>query len=261
MDKLTTEEAGYLCVALGRVMHGHNAPLSTLIGSNRNCYNDPIVIDALVRYGGFESAVAGKYLNYEPSDLIGAGTDQSDVAFIDPEPVPVMPEAASDMTQAGRRALMYAETCLVGAGGLMERARLCDDDVLALEGLRAAGIVGFGVIPSDVSLKIMRDTGRRPHYWITFTDLAWQMAHTLRREMAGTVPYGRALVNEALPRARGVDGARETFDVWFVILSFAVESRTGLAITDKESVRNYYDQGLRVSQAIDEVLAKHKAGA
>lgn len=37
MDNLTTEEAGYLCVALGRVMRGHNAPLSTLIGSNRNC--------------------------------------------------------------------------------------------------------------------------------------------------------------------------------------------------------------------------------
>lgn len=101
------------------------------------------------------------------------------------------------LSKTERSILLYAETVCVDYGGLLEAQRMNGDDLEALRKFQQAEILTFGRIPSCV-LDEVRAGSRRPTYWITFTDAAWDLAHALRRKRAERIGVSRAKVNEAL---------------------------------------------------------------
>jgi hypothetical protein len=82
---------------------------------------------------------------------------------------------------AGKRStLLCCEDSLVNYGGRMIGARLTQTDFGNLRCFKRLGLLDFGAMDyADV------DESRVPFtHWVTFTDLAWQVAHALRREQA-----------------------------------------------------------------------------
>lgn len=81
---------------------------------------------------------------------------------------------------ARREILIYCEACLVEFGGTMIAARLTVTDFANLRLFKRLGLLDFGELPAA-------DGGAAPSprtHWVTFTDLAWLIAHALRRERA-----------------------------------------------------------------------------
>ncbi|WP_234775050.1 hypothetical protein [Paraburkholderia tropica] len=101
------------------------------------------------------------------------------------------------LSKTERSILLYAETVCVDYGGLLDAQRMNSDDLDALRKFQEAGILTFGRIPSWV-LGEVRSDSRRPSYWITFTDAAWNLAHALRRKRAEKPSVSRAKVDAAL---------------------------------------------------------------
>ena len=101
------------------------------------------------------------------------------------------------LTRDERSVLLYAETCCVDYGGLLESRRMNSNDLVALREFADAGILTFGRIPSDL-LAPLADYGRAPTHWITFTDAAWTLAHALRRARAAKPSKSRSRVDAAL---------------------------------------------------------------
>lgn len=101
------------------------------------------------------------------------------------------------LSKTERSIILYAETVCVDFGGLLEAEKMNGDDLEALRKFQQAGILAFGRIPSR-ALSEVRTSSRRPTYWITFTDAAWELAHSLRRKRAERIGISRAKVNEAL---------------------------------------------------------------
>lgn len=86
-----------------------------------------------------------------------------------------------NLTKTERSILLYAETCVVDYAGLLEGERMNGDDIEALKKFAAAGILKFGRIPARLLGSMI---SRKCTYWIEFTDAAWALAHTLRRQAA-----------------------------------------------------------------------------
>ena len=70
--------------------------------------------------------------------------------------------------------LLYVETRVVDAGGKLERERMNEADVTALEDFEACGLLDWG--------------GTGMHPVITFTDRGWAVAHAIRRARAEKAP-------------------------------------------------------------------------
>jgi hypothetical protein len=91
----------------------------------------------------------------------------------------------SELSCVERSLLLYAETCVVDHGGLLEAARMNREDIAALENYQEHGVLTFGRIPFYMVEEI--ESGHwKPTHWVTFTDRAWAMAHGLRRHIAET---------------------------------------------------------------------------
>ena len=101
------------------------------------------------------------------------------------------------LTKVERSIVLYAESCSVDYGGLLEGRRMNNDDLVALRKFTEAGLLTFGRIPSEL-LAPLSDYGRAPTHWITFTEAAWQLAHALRRERAARGSASRTKVDAAL---------------------------------------------------------------
>ncbi|MBR8434795.1 hypothetical protein KDW37_28950 [Burkholderia cenocepacia] len=100
------------------------------------------------------------------------------------------------LTKVERSILLYAETCCVDAGGLLEGKRMNADDMTALRKFADAGILSFGRIPFHLLASL--SSLRQPTHWITLTDDAWQLAHALRRQRAARGSASRRKVDEVL---------------------------------------------------------------
>jgi len=105
-----------------------------------------------------------------------------------------------NLTKAQQSVLLYAESCMVDRSGLLEGIRMNQEDLDALKALQAEGVLTYGRIPS-VLLEPPNRMGGATH-WVSFTDAAWEFAHTLRRERGTRVSQKRldidALVAERL---------------------------------------------------------------
>ncbi|WP_323120020.1 hypothetical protein [Burkholderia alba] len=101
------------------------------------------------------------------------------------------------LTKTEHSIILYAESCSVEYGGLLEGMRMNDDDLTALRKFADAGILAFGRVPAKL-LGPLSDFGGKPTHWITFTDEAWQLAHALRRQRAARGSASRTKVDEAL---------------------------------------------------------------
>ncbi|WP_186019898.1 hypothetical protein [Burkholderia gladioli] len=102
------------------------------------------------------------------------------------------------LTRTEKSILLYAETCLVDYGGLLEGRRMNQDDMDALKALAYAGSISFGRVPGSLLSEIRDRTGRHVTHWITFNDVAWNLAHAIRRERASKGSASRKAVDEYL---------------------------------------------------------------
>ncbi|WP_186187936.1 hypothetical protein [Burkholderia gladioli] len=102
------------------------------------------------------------------------------------------------LSRAQKSILLYAETCLVDYGGLLEGRRMNQDDMDALKALAYAGSISFGRVPGSLLSEIRDRTGRHVTHWITFNDVAWNLTHAIRRERASKGSASRKAVDEYL---------------------------------------------------------------
>ena len=109
------------------------------------------------------------------------------------------------LTKVERSIILYAESCSVEYGGLLEGMRMNDLDIAALRKFEDAGLLSFGRVPVAL-LEPLSRFGRKPTHWVTFTDEAWQLAHALRRERAARGSASRKQVDELLA-ARATEAA------------------------------------------------------
>ena len=86
------------------------------------------------------------------------------------------------LTRDEKSILLYAETCLVDRGGLLEGMRMNEADMAALKKFKEAGALDFGRIPfKTISTLIHPHNGGQFTHWVTFHEPAWQAAYALRR--------------------------------------------------------------------------------
>ncbi len=91
-----------------------------------------------------------------------------------------MTDIQSDkLSKDERDALIYAESCLVEYGGLLEGMRMNSEDLKALAMFKEQGLLDFGRVPGKL---VGNFVGRSITHWVEFKDGAWQLAHQLRRE-------------------------------------------------------------------------------
>lgn len=92
--------------------------------------------------------------------------------------------------------LLYAETCVVDHGGLLEGQRMNGADLKALLKFEHDGLARSGRIPAAL-LGEYKGT-RKPTHWIKLTPFGWAVAHELRRWRArdeARGPYATAVFN------------------------------------------------------------------
>jgi len=102
------------------------------------------------------------------------------------------------LTKAEKSILLYAETCMVDGGGLLESRRMNGEDFVALGKYQTQSVLKFGRIPFR-AIEAAKSYRREPTHWVTFTDRAWEIAHALRRQRAETQPGNtRKMVDAAI---------------------------------------------------------------
>ncbi|VVE68902.1 hypothetical protein PAN31117_03135 [Pandoraea anapnoica] len=101
----------------------------------------------------------------------------------------------ADLTRQEKSFLLYAETCCVEYGGLLEGLRMNGDDMAAGRRFKELGIINFGRVPAAL---LGTFNGRAASNWVTFTDDAWRLAHLARRERAAKPHAGRKRVDDEL---------------------------------------------------------------
>lgn len=99
------------------------------------------------------------------------------------------------ITREQRSILMYAETCAVEHGGLLEGIRMNADDHVALTQLAVEGILNYGRIPGKLlgTFKVRQAT-----HWCDLTEAGWALAHQLRRARAAKPDAARQKVDAVL---------------------------------------------------------------
>jgi|GEM_PF-4420500 len=107
------------------------------------------------------------------------------------------------ITREQRSILMYAETCAVDYGGLLEGIRMNTADHDALKELVAAGMLTYGRIPG----KLLGTFARSVSYWCDLTEAGWALAFQLRRARAAKPEQCRQVVDAVMAeRAEVVAG-------------------------------------------------------
>lgn len=104
------------------------------------------------------------------------------------------------MTKDERSIVLYLETCLVDAGGLVEGVRMNDADHEAIGRLSEAGLLRVYRIPAA-----MLGTGGNPRWThiACFASAGWGLAHQLRRKRAEQVgPYATSVIAELTERGK-----------------------------------------------------------
>ncbi len=81
------------------------------------------------------------------------------------------------MTKDERSIIVYAESCAVDRGGLMEGVRMNGEDLANLGRFEKAGLLASGRIPSEAL------TATNTH-WVELTDAGWALAGLCRRYRA-----------------------------------------------------------------------------
>jgi hypothetical protein len=98
------------------------------------------------------------------------------------------------LTRDEKSALVYAETCLVDYGGLLEGIRMNEHDIAAFNRFQTEGLLTWGRVPGAM----LGTFARKVTHWITFNDGAWILAHRLRRARAGRSTSSRQEVDAYL---------------------------------------------------------------
>ena len=95
------------------------------------------------------------------------------------------------MTRDQRSILLYAESCAVEHGGLLEGIRMNKDDHAALDDLAQAGMLTWGRTPG----KLLGTFQRNVTHWCDLTEAGWALAFQLRRERAAKPNASRQKVD------------------------------------------------------------------
>lgn len=82
------------------------------------------------------------------------------------------------MTKDERSFLVYAESCCVDYGGLLESIRMNDDDFHAAIKFELAGLMRFGRMPARL---LGSSLGRTRTHYAELTEAGWVLAHECRR--------------------------------------------------------------------------------
>lgn len=89
------------------------------------------------------------------------------------------------LTRDERSILLYAETRVVDAGGLLVGARMNADDIAALKKFQDLGILECGRIPWRVIGGLVHEGPNLEYtHWVTFKEGAWRLVNALRRMRA-----------------------------------------------------------------------------
>lgn len=98
-----------------------------------------------------------------------------------------------EMSKDARSVLLYAETCAVDHGGLLEGVRMNEADMKALRKMESDRLLRYGRIPARLLGQFPGQ--RKPTHWVKFYDFAWEVAHELRREFRARQlgPYATAV--------------------------------------------------------------------
>lgn len=83
-----------------------------------------------------------------------------------------------NVTKDERSLMLYAETCMVDYGGLLEGVRMNEKDMEALASYKAQGLLDYGRIPHRAMEAMV---ARACTMWVEFTPKGWEFAHALRR--------------------------------------------------------------------------------
>lgn len=132
--------------------------------------------------GGSQCSLEVQYRDGQPSGLVDVEIDATEQDVI-------------ELTKTDKSILLYAESCMVDYGGLLEGQRMNGEDIESLNKLRDAGILDYGRIPGRLMGKL--PTERNVSYWVTLTDAGWLMSAQLRRERF-RVTTARKAVDDAL---------------------------------------------------------------
>lgn len=97
------------------------------------------------------------------------------------------------LTKIERSIILYAESCSVDYGGLLEGTRMNRDDMDALARFKAEGILDYGRVPAA----LLGTFARNVTHWCDLTDAGWDLAHKLRRAHAAKKAGGRTRVDKA----------------------------------------------------------------
>ena len=100
---------------------------------------------------------------------------------------------AEHLTKDERSALVYAESCAVDRGGLLEAKRMNGADHVALCKFQQAGLLTWGRIPS-CCLPAPSHFSSSPTHWVRLTEEGWVLAGELRRLRSHQLgPYSTAV--------------------------------------------------------------------
>lgn len=100
----------------------------------------------------------------------------SQIAMIDTR----VKDLIQTLTKDQRSIIVYAESCLVDRGGLLEARKMNKEDFDNLHMYEREGFLSHGRIPFSV-MQSLEGRDWSPTHWITFKDKAWELAHALRR--------------------------------------------------------------------------------
>lgn len=91
---------------------------------------------------------------------------------------------ADALTRDQRSFLLYAETCAVDHGGLLEGERMNAADIDAGRWYTSLGFMLFGCIPASHLPAPGQFSTWKPTYWCALTAEGWALAHLLRQQRA-----------------------------------------------------------------------------
>ena len=112
-------------------------------------------------------------------------------------------QEARELPRDARSALLYAESCCVDYGGLLEGVRMNAEDHEALRQFQAMGLLTFGRIPAAL-LGTHGFTRTNPTHWCRLNPKGWTLAHLCRMIRAEQVgPYATEVFAEVAARAAG----------------------------------------------------------
>jgi hypothetical protein len=97
------------------------------------------------------------------------------------------------MTKDERSCLVYLETCVVDASGLVQAQRMNQADFDAIKKFEAEGLLKFGRIPAI----LLRYNAPNTH-WCTFNPPAWELVSKLRQMRAQQIGPKRKAIDDAL---------------------------------------------------------------